>query len=199
LICCCVVFVGGHSGADGRNCPLEQWLCLDEHPCLVGGTVKWAKVPEYAWWPALEFYQSGVEIVARRQLNAGTQEYDDEEERVNNDNVEGISSQQGPLLQGGVAQTDEVAGNASPLKATTVKQPNKARKMLFYFFSDDTYSLLNPREPRNVQPFFARSRDSRINFGKVHTSCFIHSFCHESFVQSITESQCCRLSHYFSF
>jgi hypothetical protein len=41
-------------------------MCLEEHPCLVGGAVRWARYGEFPWWPALECFQSGPEIVLRR-------------------------------------------------------------------------------------------------------------------------------------
>ena len=51
---------------EGRNEPFSHWLCLEEHACIVGGAVKWARVPDFPWWPAVEFYQSGMEKIARK-------------------------------------------------------------------------------------------------------------------------------------
>lgn len=28
--------------------------------------MKWARIPDFPWWPAVEFYQSGMEKVARK-------------------------------------------------------------------------------------------------------------------------------------
>ena len=54
-----------HSGAEGRNAPLEHWLSLQEHACIIGGAVRWARYGEFPWWPALECFQSGPEIALR--------------------------------------------------------------------------------------------------------------------------------------
>jgi hypothetical protein len=36
----------------------------------VGGTVRWARHGDFPWWPALECYQSGTEILLRRHQEA---------------------------------------------------------------------------------------------------------------------------------
>ncbi len=55
-----------YSGAEGRNIPHTEWLCLNEHACLVGGAVKWVRAVDGAFWPALEMHPSGVQVVASR-------------------------------------------------------------------------------------------------------------------------------------
>jgi len=60
------------SGAEGRNVQHTQWLCLNEHSCMVGSAVRWVRTADAAFWPALEFLQSGVTLAASIHSNASS-------------------------------------------------------------------------------------------------------------------------------
>eukprot|EP01035_Chromulina_nebulosa_P020758 gene20758-26915_t len=51
------------SGGDGRRTAVLEWVCLEEHACLVSCEVVWAKIDGFAvYWPCIKYYRSGVEI-----------------------------------------------------------------------------------------------------------------------------------------
>ena len=50
------------SGGDGRNVPIIAWLFIEEHSCLIGMDVVWAKVDGYPFWPGQICLSSGIRL-----------------------------------------------------------------------------------------------------------------------------------------
>lgn len=46
-----------------RNKGLQQWLCLEELPCVVGKEIVWLYMTGNPRWPAMRLYRSGMEIM----------------------------------------------------------------------------------------------------------------------------------------
>jgi len=148
------------SGCEGRNQPFTLWICLNEHICRVGGAVVWAKVAEYPWWPAQQFLQSGMELVACQQsvhttgVNVGVS--------VDDDTLFYFPRHHYLHFR----HRDRMAMN--PIDRSHVS--------LYYLFGDNsTYAYIcnKDQRQRHVFPFYNKSREARFYSGKV-SSLIMH-------------------------
>ena len=136
-----IIYIPYHSGAEGRNQTYTIWLCLAEHACLILSTVRWARHGEFPWWPALECYQSAIEVILRRYNQS--------------ENTTTTSSS---------SSTARIYKNPNQRKNSTT---SSISYLWYYFFGDDSYSYLPREDSRYILPFYVKSRDSRIYAGKV--------------------------------
>lgn len=103
--------------------------------------MRWARHGEFPWWPALECYQSAIEIVLRRYNQS--------------ENTTTTSSS---------SSTARIYKNPNQRKNSTT---SSISYLWYYFFGDDSYSYLPREDSRYILPFYVKSRDSRIYAGKV--------------------------------
>lgn len=145
------VYYDRYSGCVGRNQPFTYWVCLNEHICRVGGAVVWAKVAEYPWWPAQQFFQSGMELVACQQS----------------------------VYSGGGGGIDDENAFDYPRHhylhfrdhhRTAMNQIDTSHIVsLYYLFGDDSsYAYITNKDGKHhVIPFYNKSREGRFYAGKV--------------------------------
>ena len=109
----------------------------------------WAKIAEYPWWPAQQFFQSGMELVACQQSVYTGGAVDDDDDDVSH------YSRHHYL-------------HFRHQDRTIMNQIDRSHVSLYYLFGDDSsYAYISNKDGKHVVPFYNKSREGRFYAGKV--------------------------------
>lgn len=111
----------------------------------------WAKIAEHPWWPAQQFFQSGMELVACQQSVYTSSGGVDED-------YDADASQYPRHHYLHFRHRDRMAMN----------QVDRSHVSLYYLFGDDSsYAYIFNKDGKHVVPFYNKSREGRFYAGKV--------------------------------
>lgn len=115
------------SGGDGRNLPVIVWVRLEEHACLVSGSVVWIQSEGFPWWPGQLYQSSGLHLSLRK--------YEEEEKMLS-------SSTSATHLNNCSSRSRSSNILSTALHNTSVPIYDPVEEILCYFFGDESYASL---------------------------------------------------------